>query len=89
MFFGFFVLFFVALLMSSFVFYTYVFSVGGKEIQTGSAQAYFEKQVFENIVETWEVREIEFNAAGKNQIRNIFSPVFQAEQQEDLEEADS
>ncbi len=71
---GFLILLSLALLISSFIFYRYVFSVrsGGAEIEI--VQTRFDQQAFERVLQIWQERKEKFNEAGVIRARNIFVP---------------
>jgi len=71
-FFGFLILFFIALLISSLVFYRYVFTARNTELQADITEARFQEQILQNILQTWGERERKSTEAGILPIRNIF-----------------
>ncbi len=71
---GFLALLFFALLVSSGVFYHYVFVAGDADATSEIVQTRFDQRALEQITQTWQKREEKFNQAGKDQTRNIFVP---------------
>lgn len=72
-FFGFFILFFAALLLSSFVFYQYVVGARNAELESQISQTTFQERTLQNIQETWQERETRFREVNTQQIRNLFA----------------
>ena len=83
-FFGFLILFFVALLISSLVFYRYVFSARNVELQAEITEVRFQEQTLQRILQTWEDREVQSTEVGILPVRNIFTP-FQQPVEEEIE----
>jgi hypothetical protein len=81
-FFGFLILLLAALLISSFVFYKYVFSARNTELPSGAVQTSFQEEILQEVLQTWEDRAVRFSAAGKEPIRNIFTPFQQPVEEE-------
>jgi len=81
-FFGFLLLLFVALVLSSAVFYRYVFLTRNAQVQADLTQVTFQEQTLKHIVETWQERDTRFGQAGKAPVRNIFAPLQQPVQEE-------
>lgn len=74
-FFGFLILFFIALLISSAVFYQYVFSARGSKVQSEIKQTNFQQEALEHVMQTWQERAQNFEQAGQTLERNIFVPL--------------
>jgi hypothetical protein len=71
-FFGFLILFFVALILSSGVFYTYVFLARNTDLKIEFTEIKFQEQAFLRVLQVWEERETRFQEAGIQPARNIF-----------------
>ena len=67
-------LLFLAFLLSSVVFYRYVFAVKGVEIQGVQPTISFNNNIFQEVLIAWEVRAQKFDAADFASYRNIFQP---------------
>lgn len=72
---GFLTLLFVALLISSMVFYRYVLAVSGtSEI----IQIRFDQRAFQQVIQEWQERKEKVNEAGVIRARNIFIPSYKS-----------
>lgn len=69
---GFLILLFFALLISSSVFYRYVFLARDARVESAIEESRFDRQTFQRIIQTWQELGRSFDQAGKKQIRNIF-----------------
>lgn len=71
---GFLVLLSFALLISSIVFYRYVFLERDAGTSSEIVQIRFDQQTLQRVIQTWQEHEEKFNQAGKGLERNIFAP---------------
>jgi hypothetical protein len=81
---GFFILLLVALLISSLVFYRYVFLARSEDVGSEITQIRFDQQTLQQVIQAWQERDEKFTEAGTLVIRNIF-----ARPQEVLEEPEN
>ena len=73
-FFGFLILLFLALSISSIVFYRTVLDVRTMDGEGEIEQIRIDQRTFQGILQTWQEREEKFNEAGNVRVRNIFAP---------------
>lgn len=73
-FFGFLILLFLALSISSIVFYKTVLDVRNADGEDEVVQIRIDQRTFQGILQTWEERGEKFNEAGNVRVRNIFAP---------------
>ena len=71
---GFFILLCLALLISSLVFYRYVFVARNEHVGGEITQVRLEQQKLERLIRAWQERDEKFNQAGTTQMRDIFAP---------------
>lgn len=71
---GFLILLSIALLMSSLVFYQYVFVARDADIKNEIVQIRFDQQAFQELLGTWQKRKEKFNQADVLEVKNIFAP---------------
>ena len=70
---GFLMLLSLALVISSLVFYRYVFVARDEGASSEIVQIRFEQQMFQRVIQTWQGNEEKFNKAGKELERDIFA----------------
>lgn len=70
---GFSILLCLALLVSSLVFYRYVFEARNKDVGGEITQVRFDQQKLQQIIQMWEERSEKFDQAGTTQMRDIFA----------------
>jgi len=73
-FFGFLILLFLALSISSIVFYWTVRDVRDMDGEGEVVQNRIDQRTFQGILQTWQERGVKFNEAGNVRLRNIFAP---------------
>jgi len=73
-FFGFLILLFLALSISSIVFYRTVLNARSTDGEDEVVQIRIDQRTFQGILQTWEERGEKFNEAGNVRVRNIFAP---------------
>lgn len=71
---GFLILLLFALLISSAVFYRYVFVVRDVDVESEITQTRFDQQAFQRLLRMWQERKEKFDQATV-QVRNIFAPL--------------
>jgi len=81
---GFSILLCLALLISSLVFYRYVFLARSEDVGSEITQIRFDQQTLQQVIQAWQERDEKFTEAGTLVIRNIF-----ARPQEVLEEPEN
>ena len=70
---GFLILLCLALLISSAVFYRYVFMARSEDVEGEVTQVSLNQEKLQGIIQTWQERTEKFNQAGTIQMRDIFS----------------
>jgi hypothetical protein len=70
---GFLILLCLALLISSLVFWRYVFVARNEEVGGEITQVRFDQRKLQQIIQTWEERAEKFDQAGTIQLRDIFA----------------
>jgi len=78
---GFFILLCVALLISSLVFWRYVFVARNEDVGGEITQVRLDQQTLQQVIQAWQERTEKFDQAGATQVRDIF-----AEQEKAAEE---
>ena len=73
-FFGFLILLFLALSISSIVFYRTVFDMRSTDGEGEVMQIRIDQRTFQGILQAWQERGEKFNEAGNVRVRNIFAP---------------
>lgn len=74
-FFAYLALLLVALVFASFIFYRYAFTIQGAEFQAAETQIKFRDDVFQDILQQWEVRSANSKEAAIAIYSNLFAPL--------------
>lgn len=70
---GFLILLCLALLISSLVFYRYVFVARNEDVGDEITQVRLDQQKLQQVIEVWQERAQKFDQAGTTQVRDIFA----------------